>query len=98
MSITLTPEAMKYAQATATESGFRDVDAYVNDLVMLDAILKSDEWDRLIPERMSVRSRKELEEKLTEAMVSLERGEGVAATPEFYSQIIENAQRAAHGT
>lgn len=93
MTICLPDEIATTAVAQAREAGYPTVDAYISRLVLEDSLdgLPGD-FDMPAPPERSFRNRAELEERLHEGMRSLERGEGIVITPEYFRKMREEAR------
>lgn len=94
MTITLPDNLVGVAQTRARENGFASVDAFFAKLVthgVLDEPLI--EFESEIPERVRVKSRGELEQKLLQGLENRDRD--VVVTPEYFEQLHARLEREA---
>ena len=82
MTITLPDEVVAIARDKARWEG-NTVENFITRLITTEPL------DYQLPETQSgiVRTREELEQKLMEGLDSLDRGEGIVVTPEFFEQL-----------
>src|SRR4051794_7584356 len=88
------PDSLRsFAEDQASKQGFSNVADFMRSLAtealrrLEQDTIDETEADYGAPEEVTVRSRKQLEEKLLEAVAEIERGEVVDVPPEYFKKL-----------